>query len=81
MEAALYATVSITGQQTLPMQLETMREYARKHGWIVKREIEEIGPGAKKRLKREELLKLARSRKVDVIIVWRLDRWGVPLPI
>jgi DNA invertase Pin-like site-specific DNA recombinase len=26
--------------------------------------------------KREELLKLAKQRKVDVIIVWRLDRWG-----
>lgn len=76
MEAALYARVSTTDQQTLPMQLETMREFAAKRGWKVKHEIEEIGSGAKTRPKREELLKLARRRKVDVIIVWRLDRWG-----
>lgn len=30
----------------------------------------------KTRPKREELLKIARQRKIDVIIVWRLDRWG-----
>ena len=76
MKAALYARVSTSEQQTLPMQLETMREYAAKRGWTVKHEIEEIGSGAKTRPKREELLKLARQRKVDVIIVWRLDRWG-----
>lgn len=76
MEAALYARVSTTDQQTLPMQLETMREYAKKRGWSIKHEIEEIGSGAKIRPKREELVKLAKQRKVDVIIVWRLDRWG-----
>lgn len=76
MDIALYARVSTTDQQTLPMQLEAMREYAKKRGWTVKHEIEEIGSGAKTRPKREELLKLARRRKVDVIIVWRLDRWG-----
>lgn len=76
MDIALYARVSTTDQQTLPMQLEAMREYAKKRGWTVKQEVEEIGSGAKTRPKREELLKLARRRKVDVIIVWRLDRWG-----
>ncbi len=76
MDVALYARVSTTDQQTLPMQLEAMREYAKKRGWTVKQEIEEIGSGAKTRPKREELLKLARRRKVDAIIVWRLDRWG-----
>ena len=58
------------------MHLEPKREYAAKRGWKVKHEIEEIGSGAKTLPKREELLKLARHRKVDVIIVWRLDRWG-----
>jgi DNA invertase Pin-like site-specific DNA recombinase len=29
-----------------------------------------------KRDRRENLLKLAKRRKVDAIIVWRLDRWG-----
>ena len=39
-------------------------------------QIKEVGSGAKTRPQREELLKAARRREVDVIIVWRLDRWG-----
>jgi len=76
MKAALYARVSTHDQQTLPMQLKAMRQYAKKRGWKIKREIQEIGSGAKTRPKREELLKEARRRQVDAIIVWRLDRWG-----
>jgi putative DNA-invertase from lambdoid prophage Rac len=30
--------------------------------------------------KREELLKAARRREVDAIVVWKLDRWGRSLP-
>ncbi len=58
------------------MQLKAMREYAKKRGWKIKYEIQEIGSGAKIRPEREELLKEARRRQVDTIIVWRLDRWG-----
>ncbi len=35
-----------------------------------------MASGAKTRPKREELLKLARQRKIDCILVWRLDRFG-----
>lgn len=76
MEIALYARVSTHDQQTLPMQLKQMREYARKRKWKIKLEVEEIGSGAKTRPKREALLKAARRREFDAIIVWRLDRWG-----
>ncbi len=76
MQVALYARVSTQDQQTLPMQLKAMREYAKKRGWKVKQEIQEIGSGAKTRPKREELMKEARRRRVDAIVVWRLDRWG-----
>ena len=76
MNVALYARVSTHDQQTLPLQLEQMREYAAKRHWQITHEVEEIGSGAKTRPKREELLKEARRRKVDTIIVWRLDRWG-----
>jgi len=76
MEIALYARVSTHDQQTLPMQLKAMREYAKKRKWKIKIEVQEIGSGAKTRPKREELLKEARRRQIDAIIVWRLDRWG-----
>ena len=33
-------------QQTLPLQLETMREFADKRGWTIEIEIEEIASGA-----------------------------------
>lgn len=73
---ALYARVSTHDQQTLPMQLETMRAYAERKGWQIALTVEEVGSGAKTRPRREELLRAARRREIDVIVVWRLDRWG-----
>ncbi len=43
MKAGLYARVSTHDQQTLPMQLSTMREYVGRRGWTVGLEISEIG--------------------------------------
>lgn len=76
MRAAIYARVSTAEQQTIPLQLEGMRAYCKDRKWTVTVEVEDIGSGAKRRPKREELLKAARQRKIDTIIVWRLDRWG-----
>ena len=73
---AIYARVSTHDQQTLPMQLEAMRAYAERKGWQIALTVEEIGSGAKTRPRREELLRAARRREIDVIVVWRLDRWG-----
>lgn len=80
MKAALYARVSKSEQQTLPMQIEAMSSYAQNRGWEIINKVAEIGSGAKERKKREELLKNARRRSIDVIIVWKLDRWGRSLP-
>ena len=33
-------------------------------------------PGRRKREAREKLLEAARRREIDVVLVWRLDRWG-----
>ena len=77
MQAALYARVSTHDQQTLAMQIESMREYATRRGWMITEALEEIASGAKdNRPKRQELLKTARQGKLDVILVWKLDRWG-----
>ena len=73
---AIYARVSTHDQQTLPMQLEAMRAYAERKGWQIASTVEEVGSGAKTRPRREQLLRAARRREIDVIVVWRLDRWG-----
>ena len=77
---ALYARISTHDQQTLPLQIRTMREYADSREWQIVAEIKEVGSGALQRPKREELLAAVRRREVDAILVWRLDRWGRSLP-
>jgi putative DNA-invertase from lambdoid prophage Rac len=74
--AGLYARVSTHDQQTLSLQMRAMREYAAKRGWTVAVQIKEIGSGAVERELRENLLAAARRREIDVVLVWRLDRWG-----
>lgn len=76
MRVGIYARVSTHDQQTLPMQLEKMREYIENRKWKLTVEFEEVGSGAKTRPKREELVKMARRREIDAILVWKLDRFG-----
>jgi DNA invertase Pin-like site-specific DNA recombinase len=75
-KAGLYARVSTHEQQTLPMQIESMGEYAKRRGMDVVLQVEDIGSGTLSRPRREKLLYAARKREIDVILVWRLDRWG-----
>jgi len=35
-----------------------------------------VNSGAAKREARERLLNAARRREIDIVLVWRLDRWG-----
>jgi putative DNA-invertase from lambdoid prophage Rac len=72
----LYARVSTHDQQTLPLQLSAMREHAEHRGWTVVMTVEDIGSGVRDRPKREDLIRAARRRELDLILVWRLDRWG-----
>ena len=76
MKVGIYARVSTQEQQTLPLQIKDLREYAKRRKWKIEIEIFDVASGAKIRPKREELLKLARQRKIDCILVWRLDRFG-----
>jgi DNA invertase Pin-like site-specific DNA recombinase len=76
LRAALYARVSTLDQQTLPMQMRAMRDYAANRGWAVAMQVKEVGSGAKMREQRQQLLDAARRREIDVVLVWRLDRWG-----
>ena len=76
MKVGIYARVSTHDQHTLDMQIETMKKYAMARNWKIKSEITKIGSGAKDRLKRGKLINQAKRRQIDVIIVWKLDRWG-----
>jgi DNA invertase Pin-like site-specific DNA recombinase len=74
--AGLYARVSTNDQQTLPMQSRALRDYAARRGWTIAMQVREIGSGAAQREAREKLIEAARRREIDVVLVWRLDRWG-----
>jgi DNA invertase Pin-like site-specific DNA recombinase len=74
--AGLYARVSTNDQQTLAMQNRAMREYAARRGWTIALQIREVNSGAVRREAREKLIEAARRREIDVVLVWRLDRWG-----
>ena len=74
--AGLYARVSTHDQQTLPLQRRAMREYAVRRDWTIAVDIKEVGSGASVRELREKLIDAARRRDIDLVVVWRLDRWG-----
>jgi DNA invertase Pin-like site-specific DNA recombinase len=76
LRAGLYARVSTNDQQTLAMQNRAMREYAVRRGWTIAMQVREVNSGTAKREVREKLLESARRREIDLVLVWRLDRWG-----
>ena len=76
---ALYARVSTSnGHQDPEMQLRELREYARLRGWQIVQEYVDHGvSGAKaSRPSLNQLMIDAHGRKVDAVLVWRIDRWG-----
>ena len=58
------------------MQNRAMREHAARRGWTIAMQVKEVGSGAAQRQMREKLIEAARRREIDVVLVWRLDRWG-----
>src|SRR5580658_7753788 len=78
--AGIYARVSTHDQQTIPLQVRALREYAARRGWTIALQVKEVGSGAAQRQLREKLLEAARRREIDVVLVWRLDRWGRSVP-
>ena len=74
--AGLYTRVSTDDQQTIPLQVRALRDYAVRRGWTIALQVKEVGSGASERQLREKLLEAGRRREIDVVLVWRLDRWG-----
>jgi putative DNA-invertase from lambdoid prophage Rac len=76
MKIGCYARVSTHDQQTLPLQRDAMAAYAQQRGWSILVVITEVGSGSRERPQRDQLMRAARRREIDAIVVWRLDRWG-----
>lgn len=77
MKAAIYARVSTRDQKSIPDQLADLQKYAELKGWSVVAEYKEKESGKRDtRPVRYELLKRAWSGEFDVVMVWKLDRWG-----
>ena len=58
------------------MQVDPIKKYVKTRDWDIVLVIEEISSGSKKLPKRELMISAAKRRDIDVIIVWKLDRWG-----
>src|SRR5664279_6441995 len=79
MNTALYARVSTSSKGQDPeMQLTELREFASKRGWQIVDEFVDIGVSGSKdhRPQLDNMMRLAKMRKVDVIVCWKLDRFG-----
>jgi len=76
MRAAIYARVS-TADQTCENQLIDLRRYCAARGWDATEYVDTGVSGAKdRRPALDQLMTDARRRKVDTVVVWRLDRFG-----
>ena len=74
--AALYARVS-TSDQSCERQLRDLTEFAARAGYEVTGVFTETASGtATVRAARNQVMSLAQARKVDVILVTELSRWG-----
>ena len=78
MRVALYARVSTLNGQHPEMQLAELREYASRRGWKVAGEYVDEGISGSKesRPQLNRLMADAHRRKVDVVLVWKIDRFG-----
>ena len=79
MRAAIYARVSTQDKgQDADLQLRELREYAKQRGWAVANEYVDEGVSGSKD-SRPELSRLmldAKQRRIDCVLVWKLDRFG-----
>jgi DNA invertase Pin-like site-specific DNA recombinase len=77
MNAAIYARVS-TEDQHCEMQLTELRAYVERCGWAPAGEYIEkaSGKAGSKRPVLKRLLDDARLKRFDVVLVWKLDRFG-----
>jgi DNA invertase Pin-like site-specific DNA recombinase len=76
---ALYARVSTRDKGQNPeLQLAELREFAADRGWQIIGEFVDLGVSGSKdtRPQLDAMMRQAKARKLDVIAVWKLDRFG-----
>ena len=74
--AALYVRVSTTGQNTKAQRTE-LRAYAESRGWTVARVYtDQISGAVQNRPALQELMSDCKRRKVDIVLVWKFDRFA-----
>jgi DNA invertase Pin-like site-specific DNA recombinase len=72
----IYVRVSTAGQSTKAQEVE-LRHYAQRRGWQVQRVYSDSVSGAKeKRPALNELLADCRRRRLDIVLVWKFDRFA-----
>jgi len=78
MRVALYARVSTLNGQHPEMQLAELREYASRRGWEVAGEYVDEGVSGSKESRPElnRLMDDSHRRQFDMVLVWKIDRFG-----
>ncbi len=76
MRAAIYARVSTTDQDN-SLQIAELTEYVRRRGWQLASVYQDTLSGCRgDRPGLDRLMQDARLRRFDVVVVWKLDRFG-----
>ena len=74
--AALYVRVSTADQSTKAQETE-LREYAENRGWLVSRIYSDKSSGTREfRPGLDQLMAACSKRTVDVVLVWKFDRFA-----
>ena len=76
--AALYARVSTVGHgQDVGLQLDELRQVAAQRGWVAQEFVDDGISGSKdRRPALDRLMNEVRAGRVDVVAVWRFDRFA-----
>lgn len=76
MNVAIYVRVS-TQDQSLDLQKTELKRFAKQRGWKIHVVFEEKATGTNdNRPQLKALMNSARAREIDVILVWKLDRFA-----
>lgn len=78
LRVGIYSRVSTADKKQDPeVQLTPLREFCKARDWsIVEEYVDKVSGAKDRRPALDRLMNDAKKRKIDVIVVWKLDRWG-----